>query len=90
MSENFSVQVTEQVTEQVELLINILSEEMSRQELQDKLSLSHRENFRSHYLKPTLNLGLIEMTLPEKPNSRLQRYRLTPKGNELVRRLSKQ
>jgi hypothetical protein len=62
---------------------------MSRQELQDKLGLSHRENFRSHYLKLALNQGLIEMTLPEKPNSSLQRYRLSPKGNEIIRRLSK-
>ena len=29
-------------------------------------------------------LGLIEMTLPEKPNSRLQRYRLTEKGRDML------
>jgi DNA-binding PadR family transcriptional regulator len=27
-----------------------------------------------------LHVGLIEYTIPEKPNSRLQRYRLTEKG----------
>ena len=27
---------------------------------------------------------LIEMTLPEKPNSRLQQYRLTPKGQRFL------
>lgn len=43
---------TEQVTEQVAGLIKILKGEMSRQEMQDKLGLSHRENFRSNYLKP--------------------------------------
>lgn len=30
------------------------------------------------------NQQLIEMTLPEKPNSRLQQYRLTPKGQRFL------
>lgn len=32
-----------------------------------------------------LDLGLVEMTLPDKPNSRLQRYRLTESGQHLFR-----
>ena len=39
-----------------------------------------RKSFRERYLKPALDEGLIEMTIPEKPNSRLQKYRLTDKG----------
>jgi len=30
------------------------------------------------------NAGLLEYTIPEKPNSRLQKYRLTAKGRELL------
>ena len=31
-------------------------------------------------VKPALADSLIEMTIPDKPNSRLQKYRLTDKG----------
>jgi ATP-dependent DNA helicase RecG len=31
-----------------------------------------------------LGLDLIAMTIPDKPNSRLQKYRLTAKGRELL------
>ena len=40
--------------------------------------------FRERYLKPALDLGLIEMTIPGKPNSRLQQYRLTDQGRKFT------
>ena len=55
-------------------------EAMSRTALQKILRLTGADNFRRLYLGPALEAGLIEMTLPDKPNSRLQKYRLTPKG----------
>ena len=77
-------QVGPQVTPQVgELLANIQGE-MSRESLQDALGLSDRKSFRQRYLKPALDEGLIEMTVPHKPNSRLQKYRLTDKGRQVV------
>ncbi len=51
--------------------------EMTRQAMQDSVGLAHREHFRKAYLAPALALGVIEMTQPDKPNSRSQRYRLT-------------
>ncbi|MBU0485161.1 MAG: putative DNA binding domain-containing protein [Proteobacteria bacterium] len=36
-------------------------------------------------VKELLNKKLIEYTLPEKPNSRLQKYRLTEKGRQVVK-----
>ena len=45
-----------------------------------QLKLTHRPTFRVNYLSPALEAGLIERTVPNKPNSRLQKYRLTEKG----------
>lgn len=82
-----SEQVTEQVTEQVKELVRILDKEMDRQEIQTKLGLSNRENFRSNYLKPALEQEFIEMTIPDKPNSSLQKYRLAILGKQLKGKL---
>ena len=82
-----SQQVTQQVTQQVKTLINVLDKEMNRLEIQEKLNLSDRENFRAKYLKPALEQGIIEMTKPDKPNSRLQKYRLTILGKQLKNKM---
>ncbi len=39
-----------------------------------------RTKFRDQVLNPLLQEGLLEMTVPEKPRSSLQKYRLTDKG----------
>lgn len=39
------------------------------------------QTLRDNYLHPALQAGLIEMTLPDKPNSRLQNYHLPEKSN---------
>ncbi len=75
-------QVTLQVTPQVGELLAALQGEMSREALQSALGLSDRKSFRERYLKPALDDGLIEMTVPDKPNSRMQKYRLTDKGRQ--------
>ncbi|MCC5788384.1 MAG: transcriptional regulator, partial [Opitutales bacterium] len=69
-----------QVTTQVRALLKEVNTELSREELQSRMNLSDRHNFKRLYLVPALEAGLIERTIPEKPNSRLQKYRLTEKG----------
>jgi len=68
---------------QVKKLILITRGEMTRQELQDSLSLSDRMNFLNMYLRSAIESGLIELTFPDKPKSRNQRYRLTKLGEEM-------
>ena len=57
---------------------------MLRVELQAAMGLSDRKHFRVEYLYPALRAGLMERTVPDKPNSRLQKYRLTPRGKALL------
>jgi hypothetical protein len=79
-------QVTPHVTPQVERLLEVLVGDMSRGDLQTALGLQDRKSFRQRYLKPALAEGLIEMALPDKPNSRLQKYRLTDQGRRWLQR----
>lgn len=82
-------QVTQQVTPEVGKLILILEGENKREELQEILGLKDRENFRKLYINEALKLKLIEMTIPDKPNSRNQKYRLTDKGKVLQQQLKR-
>jgi hypothetical protein len=51
--------------------------------------VSNDEHFRKAYLLSALEAGLIEMTVTDKPQSSKQKYRLTAKGKDLVKRSAK-
>jgi len=70
------------VTLHVRRLIAVLDGEMSRVELMEVLELKDRRNFTRTYLQPALQVGLVEMTQPDSPRSRTQRYRLTSQGEQ--------
>lgn len=71
-----TAQVREQVSVQVGRLLAVLGgETLSARELLERLELKHRQSFSHNYLRPALELGLIEMTVPDKPNSSKQKYR---------------
>ena len=71
------------VTPHVERLISVLRGEMSRAEIMQKMGLADRRHFRITYLQPGLDAGLVEMTVPDSPRSRTQRYRLTDMGRQV-------
>jgi hypothetical protein len=81
-------QVTVQVTGQVHRLLAVCEGALSRQELQERLGLRHRDSFQHNYLQPALEAGLIEMTIPDKPRSSKQQYRLTEEGRLLLTTLA--
>jgi predicted HTH transcriptional regulator len=79
-------QVTPQVTPPVEVLLRLLDScgALSNAEVRKGLGLKDRKHVDERYLEPALADGLVELTIPDKPRSRLQKYRLTEKGKTLI------
>jgi hypothetical protein len=62
------------------LLAHLASGPADASELRAALKLTSRHFARDTYIGPALEAGLIERTIPDKPNSRLQKYRITAAG----------
>jgi predicted HTH transcriptional regulator len=75
----------EQVTEQVRsLLFCLKTQPLGRRDAMVCIGLSSRPTFVYDYLKPAIQAGFVEMTLPNSPKSPTQKYRLTSKGKDLL------
>lgn len=77
--EEISVQMSgenEKLSEAVKKLLGVMEYDVpyTSKELMEKMGLRSREGFRRNYLSPAVELNLIKMTIPDKPNSRNQRY----------------
>ena len=66
----------EHLSESVKSLLDIMEYDIpyTSTALMEKLGLKSKEGFRRNYLRPAIDLNLIHMTIPDKPNSRNQRY----------------
>ena len=91
-SEKITDQDNDQVTVQdsnhnknpVEKLLSVLGDNvLSATEIMERLNLVHRPTFRKNYLNPALEAKLIERTIPDKPNSKNQKYR---KSERIIKR----
>lgn len=78
-----------QIKPEIKRLLTTLHGDMSRNDLLNTFNFKSTKNLRERYLSPALAQGFIEMTIPEKPNSRNQRYRLTEKGRIVKKQLEK-
>ncbi len=84
--------VTPPVTPPVVTLLELLTSagDLGNADLREHLQLKDRTHVRERYIDPALAQGLIEMTIPDKPRSRLQKYRLTAAGRTLLQSLHKE
>ncbi len=65
-------------------IVNALgSGPLSAAELVNTLGLKSKTGAFKRSLQKLLDKGLAEYTIPDKPNSRLQKYRLTEKGRQV-------
>ena len=55
------------------------SDALGKLEIAQRLGKSKPTRYLNDLVRKMLETGLIEYTIPEKPNSRLQKYRLAPK-----------
>lgn len=71
-----SDQVTDQDNAPTDRLLKALGNDiLSASELMERLGLSHKPTFRKNYLTPALEQNRIQFTIPDKPNSKHQKYK---------------
>ena len=68
------------ISKAIRTLVTCIEGEVDRYTLQSLIGIKHRTYFRSTYIKPALEEGYIELTLPNEKQSKLQKYRLRAKG----------
>ena len=64
------------ISDQVNKLLEIMEYDipLSANEIMARLGIKSKETLRASYLNPALENGLIKMTIPDKPNSKNQKY----------------
>jgi len=82
-----NTQVSDRIQQNIMSLISVMNGEMSRSEMMTTLGVTRRETFYKNYLKPSIEKSLLEMTLPDSPRSRKQKYRLTNSGLRMQKKL---
>ena len=87
--DDISIQIREdsdQFSEYIKRLLNVMEYDIpyTSSALMEKLGLRSRDGFRRNYLRPAIDMNLIQMTIPDKPNSRNQRYIKIRFGNILI------
>lgn len=82
LNSNMTAQVSDQDTAQANEYVSQLIARMSKGqeysliELMGLVNLSHRATFQKNYLNPAIESNLIERTVPDKPKSPKQKYRV--------------
>lgn len=69
------------------MICALRSQSLSTAELVRFLGMASRTGSLKRTIAELMELGVIEYTIPDKPTSRLQKYRLTQKGRLLLRQM---
>lgn len=77
--DDISLQISkdnEQLTEYIKKLLDVMEYDVpyTSKVLMEKVGLKSKEGFFRNYLRPATEMNLVQMTIPDKPNSKNQRY----------------
>jgi hypothetical protein len=78
-------QLTSEVIPEVMNMLKMIKGEITRNEIMTILGLKDEKHFREHYMQTVINAHFMEMTIPDKPRSKNQKYRLTAIGQNLLK-----
>ena len=72
-----NVHAHQEMSDQVQRLVSVMKQEdYTFTELMQLVGLTHRATFQKNYLNPAIEASLIKRTIPDKPKSPKQKYRL--------------
>lgn len=63
------------LTKEQQDIVNFCSVPRSAKEILDRKGLYNQSRARKKYILPLVEMGVLEMTIPENPNDRNQKYR---------------
>jgi ATP-dependent DNA helicase RecG len=66
------------------IIVLLEKEPLAKSEIAKRLGKAKPSRYLNDLMRKLLQVGKVQYTIPEKPNSRLQKYRLTPKGKAVI------
>jgi predicted ArsR family transcriptional regulator len=69
---------------QIDVLKSLQDKTLSRKEIFAAIGMNGDSRSFKRHIEPLIAADLIEMTVPDKPNSPLQKYRLTDSGKSTI------
>ena len=78
----------DQVSDQVTKILNLCKSAATLAQIGEVLMMHSRVYIKRKYVNPLIESALLEMTIPDRPTSSRQKYRITAKGLELLARNS--
>jgi ATP-dependent DNA helicase RecG len=76
--------LNKEVHDKVKEVLEILVTPHKRKEVLSVIGVKNHTDARKRYIDPLIDLGWIELTIPEKPTHKEQKYRLTAEGRKLL------
>ena len=89
VTESVTELMTESVTELQKRVMELCKQPQSISKIAEALGVKHLSHLRTKHLRPLLDMGWIAYTIPDKPNSRLQKYQTTPEGLKVLTKQTK-